>query len=179
MKSRKYYTPVEFARLFRIDRQTLIYYDNHGIFSPSLKNGNGYRFYSLDQVFRFAELLSLRNLSVPGSRLADYNQQPTVTLLKEILHDKNMEYEDRVSALSRCIRDLKSTVRLMDEEQYLPLDRFMLIPRGILYCQRSPLLSSKTSHREALLKSAPLVAMYAEGTFPGTCSSPSFLSSQR
>ena len=41
MKSRKYYTPVEFARLFRIDRQTLIYYDNHGIFSPSLKNGNG------------------------------------------------------------------------------------------------------------------------------------------
>lgn len=37
MKSRKYYTPVEFARLFRIDRQTLIYCDNHGIFSPSLK----------------------------------------------------------------------------------------------------------------------------------------------
>mgnify|MGYP003163294131 FL=1 len=165
MKSRKYYTPVEFARLFRIDRQTLIYYDNHGIFSPSLKNGNGYRFYSLDQVFRFAELLSLRNLSVPGSRLSDYNQQPTVPLLKEILHDKIMEYEDKVSELSHSIRDLKATVQIMDKEQYLPLDRIMLIPKGTLYCQRSRLLSSKISHREALLQSAPLVAMYAESTF--------------
>lgn len=165
MKSRKYYTPVEFARLFRIDRQTLIYYDNHGIFSPSLKNENGYRYYSLDQVFRFAELLSLRNLSVPGSRLSDYNQQPTVPLLKEILHDKIMEYEDKVSELSHSIRDLKATVQIMDKEQYLPLDRIMLIPKGTLYCQRSRLLSSKISHREALLQSAPLVAMYAESTF--------------
>lgn len=73
MKNGKYYTPAEFAKLFQIDRQTLIYYDNHGIFSPSFKNMNGYRYYSLDQVFLFAELLSLRRLSIPGARLADYS----------------------------------------------------------------------------------------------------------
>lgn len=165
MKSKKYYTPVEFARLFRIDRQTLVYYDNHGVFSPSLKNENGYRYYSLDQVFRFAEILSLRNLSVPGSRLSDYNQQPTTRLLKEILHDKIMEYEDRVSELTGTIKALKSTVQGMEDEQYLPLDRIMLMPQGTRYCQRSRLLTAKTSHREALLQSAALVAMYAENNF--------------
>lgn len=31
---KNYFTPVEFAKLFGIDKQTLIYYDNRGIFSP-------------------------------------------------------------------------------------------------------------------------------------------------
>lgn len=35
-----YFSPVEFAKIFGIDKQTLIYYDNQKIFSPKFKNGS-------------------------------------------------------------------------------------------------------------------------------------------
>lgn len=34
---KNYFTPVEFAKLFGIDKQTLIYYDNRGIFRPDTR----------------------------------------------------------------------------------------------------------------------------------------------
>lgn len=165
MNRNKYYTPVEFAKLFNIDRQTLIYYDNHGIFSPSLKNEKGYRYYSLNQVFRFAELLSLRNLMVPGSRLADYNQSPAISFLHEILRDKITEYEDTLNTLTSAIRDLKTTLHAMDEEHAIPPEQFMVIPKGPLYCQKSRCIPFHTSHRDALIQNASLVSLYSEGVF--------------
>lgn len=128
MKSRKYYTPAEFAKLFRIDRQTLIYYDNHGIFSPSFKNENGYRYYGLDQVFRFAELLALRKLAIPGCRLSEFSAAPSRDLLKEILEDKIMEYEEELQRITRSIKDMKSTIHSMEQENILPMEQIMLIP---------------------------------------------------
>lgn len=165
MKRGKYYSPAEFANLFNIDRQTLIYYDNHGIFSPSLRSEKGYRYYSLDQVFRFAEILSLRNLTVPGTRLSDYNQTPSISLLHEILHDKIMEYEETLHSLTSAIRNLKLSLQSMEETGCTPLDQMMLIPRGPLYCQKSRRISYRTSHRDALLQNASLVSMYSEGVF--------------
>lgn len=165
MKNGKYYTPAEFAKLFQIDRQTLIYYDNHGIFSPSFKNKNGYRYYSLEQVFLFAELLSLRRLSIPGIRLSQYSHHPSADLLTEIIKDKVLEYDDKITELSHRIKDLKSTLQKMEENRYMPLEQIMLVPKGTLYYQRSMILSGNTPHCEALLESAPLVNKYAEDLF--------------
>lgn len=44
-QGKSHYTPQEFARLFHIDKQTLIYYDNQGIFSPAFRSEKGYRYY--------------------------------------------------------------------------------------------------------------------------------------
>ncbi|WP_303142292.1 MerR family DNA-binding transcriptional regulator [uncultured Dialister sp.] len=167
MKSRKYYTPAEFAKLFRIDRQTLIYYDNHGIFSPSFKNENGYRYYGLDQVFRFAELLALRKLAIPGCRLSEFSAAPSRDLLKEIPEDKIMEYEEELQRITRSIKDMKSTIHSMEQENILPMEQIMLIPHGTLYCQRSIVFHGHTSHCEAFLQSAPLVSFYARSLFSG------------
>ena len=70
----RYYTPVEFAKLFNIDKQTLIYYDNQGIFTPAFKKENGYRYYSAEQIVLFSILLSLRKLNIQGHLLAEYNK---------------------------------------------------------------------------------------------------------
>ena len=40
-QGKSHYTPQEFARLFHIDKQTLIYYDNQGIFSPAFRSEKG------------------------------------------------------------------------------------------------------------------------------------------
>lgn len=67
-QGKSHYTPQEFARLFHIDKQTLIYYDNQGIFSPAFRSEKGYRYYETAQILPFAELLkswSRKKRSVP------------------------------------------------------------------------------------------------------------------
>ena len=56
----------EFAALFGVSRDTLLYYDRIGLFRPQLRAENGYRLYSLDQVHQFdlLRMLRLANLSL-------------------------------------------------------------------------------------------------------------------
>ena len=87
-QGKNHYTPQEFARLFHIDKQTLIYYDNQGIFSPAFRSEKGYRYYEAAQILPFAELLSLRNLHISGAEMGVFNQHPSRGKLIELLSDK-------------------------------------------------------------------------------------------
>jgi hypothetical protein len=42
MKDNKYFSTGEFARLANISKQTLIFYDKKGIFSPEYKDKNNF-----------------------------------------------------------------------------------------------------------------------------------------
>ncbi|MCY8196596.1 MerR family DNA-binding transcriptional regulator, partial [Bacillus spizizenii] len=39
---KKYFTTGEFAKLCHVKKQTLFHYDDIGLFSPEIKNENGY-----------------------------------------------------------------------------------------------------------------------------------------
>lgn len=159
--SKSFYTPGEFARLFHIDKQTLIYYDNQGIFSPAHRSKNGYRYYSTEQILSFAELWSLRNLHVSGTQLGEFNASPTRNKLLELLSDKVMEYEETIASLQGIIEHLHRTIKQIQKFSFMPLEQVMVIPRGRLYFQRSPLFDKGFSFRDACLKSAPLITEYA------------------
>ena len=50
MKNRKYlYTTGQFAKLNGINKRTLHYYDEIGLFCPECKGENGYRYYTCFQ----------------------------------------------------------------------------------------------------------------------------------
>ena len=44
-KSELYFTTGEFARILGVRKHTLFHYDEIGLFSPALKEENGYRYY--------------------------------------------------------------------------------------------------------------------------------------
>lgn len=166
MKSNpNHYTPAEFAKLFHIDKQTLIYYDNQGIFSPAHKSEKGYRYYDTRQILPFAELLSLRNLELPGAALAEFHNAPHRRLLLELLSDKIMEYEETITSLERRIEYLRGKMDRLARSRALPTGQVMVIPRGPLYGQKSPLFPAGTSLRDACLMSAPLIAAYGSHLF--------------
>lgn len=50
----------EMAKICRVSRQTLIYYDNNNIFKPTRIDANGYRFYSVYQVPILREICALK-----------------------------------------------------------------------------------------------------------------------
>lgn len=157
----QYYTPVEFAKLFNIDKQTLIYYDNQGIFAPAFKNENGYRYYSVAQIAPFSILLSLRKLNIQGYLLAEYNKNPSVEKLTEMLKDKIFEYNETVTSLSNQIKYLRDKISDIQRLQDLPVNKIMLIPHNRIYCQRSIVIPKNTSYKRAFLACAPLISQFA------------------
>ena len=59
-----YFTTGEFAKICSVSKQTLIYYDRVGIFSPDITGSNGYRYYSYTQIETFTVIAMLRDLGV-------------------------------------------------------------------------------------------------------------------
>ena len=159
------YTPQEFARLFHIDKQTLIYYDNQGIFPPAFRSEKGYRYYEVTQILPFAELLSLRNLHISGAEMGTFHQDPSRGKLIELLSDKVMEQEEAILAMQSNIQSLKRKIRHLKESRSHPMEQVMLIPKPVRLMQRSPLFPAKTSFRDACQKSALLITEYAHHLF--------------
>ena len=59
-KDKTLFTIREFADLHGINRRTLHYYDNIGLFSPAVKKENHYRMYSIRQSTELEIILALR-----------------------------------------------------------------------------------------------------------------------
>ena len=67
----------EMAKHFNISKQTLIYYDKIGIFSPEESDNNtGYRYYNLDQFERLYAILALKSLGMSLKQINTYMQAP-------------------------------------------------------------------------------------------------------
>lgn len=159
------FTPVEFAKLFAIDKQTLIYYDNQNIFCPQDKDEKGYRYYSAEQAFFFSVLLSLRCLEIPGAQLSEYNKDQSASKLIELLNDKILEYDSRSEYLNITVKNLNAMTALIKDTVQFPLNKIMLIPQGNIYCQRGQCVVANTEKKKALLQNAPIIKEYAQNLF--------------
>ena len=61
----KYFNTGEFAKLCNVKKQTLFHYDDIGIFSPEIKDDNGYRYYSYQQFDIFNVITILKEINMP------------------------------------------------------------------------------------------------------------------
>lgn len=70
------FTTGQFARLHRLNKRTLQYYDDIGLFSPACKGSNEYRYYTCAQVAELENILALRELNVPIKEIKQYLEHP-------------------------------------------------------------------------------------------------------
>ncbi len=63
-------TTAQFAKLHKVNKRTLHYYDNIGLFSPRYRGKNGYRYYEYSQSldFEYIRMLKEINLSIAEIR---------------------------------------------------------------------------------------------------------------
>lgn len=100
MKKGHYLTISEFSRISEVSRQSLIFYDKIGLFSPKLIGGNGYRYYSHEQIYMIFVINILKELGTPLRTIKAYMQNITPTDAIGLL-----EQQDKV--LTKKIADLK------------------------------------------------------------------------
>ena len=81
-----YLTTGEFARMSNVSKHTLFHYDDIGIFSPKIKDKNGYRYYSMSQLEVFDVICILKELDMPLKDIKAYldrrNPKEFISLLE-------------------------------------------------------------------------------------------------
>lgn len=100
IRKEKLFTTGEFAHLCKVNKQTLIYYDQIGLLAPIMRDEKGYRYYSITQyeVFSVIELLkevgmTLKEIQAYMANKSPENFSDLMRLQKEVVSKKRRELE--------------------------------------------------------------------------------------
>ncbi len=101
----------QFAALHGINKKTLMWYDEIGLFKPALIHPeNGYRYYNYHQSALLETILMLRELDVPVSEIQTFIAHRSAETLQKLL-DKNILLLDKKIAHMQAMRKNLSTRR--------------------------------------------------------------------
>lgn len=100
MFSNKLLNISEFARLSGVSRQTLIYYDRIGLFSPVLVADNKYRMYSHNQVDNLGIITILGDLGVPLKKIKEIITDISVERMSNTLEYQLNAIRDKIDKLN-------------------------------------------------------------------------------
>ena len=70
--SNKLFTIGQFAALHQINKKTLMWYNEVGLFHPAVIRENGYRYYTFQQSSSLETILMLRELNVPIAEIKQF-----------------------------------------------------------------------------------------------------------
>lgn len=104
------FTTSEFARLHNLNKRTLHYYDEIGLFSPRYRDENNYRYYELSQGIELENILMLRELGMGIEEIRKYLSRPESEAFIEIADRKLEEIEERM-------RRLKATKQILERKK--------------------------------------------------------------
>lgn len=76
----------EFSKLCGLPRQTLIYYDRIGLFSPICVKENKYRMYAHGQIERISSIIILSDLGIPLKKIKEITSDVSPQKVTEVLH---------------------------------------------------------------------------------------------
>ena len=108
-KKTKLLTIGQFAALVGINKKTLMWYDEIGLFRPSVIHPeNRYRYYDYHQIAILETILLLRELDVSIEEIQNFMTNRSATSLEQLLGEKIEELDKtilRMNALSKTLRN--------------------------------------------------------------------------
>ncbi|MEB2272108.1 MerR family transcriptional regulator [Bacillus safensis] len=89
----------EFAKLFDVKKDTLLYYDKIDLFKLAGIHENGYRYYTLEQFDHFIAIQSLRAVQFPIKELKQYFTEPSRERLQSLAADQVEKVKQEIEKL--------------------------------------------------------------------------------
>lgn len=103
----KSFTIGQFANMHGINKKTLMWYDEIGLFKPAdIDSENGYRRYNYMQSSMLETILLLRELDLPINEIQNFMKNRSAESLEILLKDKISELDKKIAHL----KELKNTV---------------------------------------------------------------------
>lgn len=133
------FTIGEVAKLNNISKQTLIFYDKEGVFSPSIVDkNNGYRYYTADQLEVLDSVLILKEIGLSLKEIREFLKSRDVNLSIEIMKNQKDRIlnqikllKDKEKRLTRKIETLEGYGESLKREVV-----FKSIPKEYLYIEK-------------------------------------------
>ena len=106
-KKNKLLTISQFAALHGINKKTLMWYDEIGLFKPALIGAdNGYRYYSYYQSALLETILLLRELDVSIAEIQAFMQNRSAHNLEALLREKMVKLDEEICYLQAVRKTL-------------------------------------------------------------------------
>ena len=110
MKNKKFlYTTGQFAKLNGINKRTLHYYDEIGLFSPEFKEENGYRYYTCFQTVQLELIVTLRKIGLSIEEIIRYQHSPSGASFTELIAEKKQ-------FIDKSIQELLNTKTFLEQK---------------------------------------------------------------
>lgn len=134
-KNNLIFTAGEFAKLHDINKRTLHYYDDIGLFSPLHKGENGYRYYTPYQSATFENILALRELGMSIKEIKEYLDKPNNKDFLNLSATRIEEIECTIKKLTTLKKILKKKSEMLTicDDVYDGLIRTTHCPEAYLF----------------------------------------------
>ncbi len=150
MKNKKFlYSTGQFARLNGINKRTLHYYDEIGLFSPEYREENGYSYYTCFQTVQLELILTLRKVGMSIEEILRYQKSPSGASLAELILEKK-------ELIDRSIGELLKAKDFLEQKS----DKLALGAAA-----RHGEIDFITLPESRLLLSGPITGAYDDGDF--------------
>lgn len=138
-KRGKYLTTGEFAKLCKVNKQTLFYYDQIGLLSPIYKNEKGYRYYSIHQFELFVVIDLLKDLGMSLSDIQQYMENKSPDSFLALMHQKREEIVKLRQELEMKENIIETKMRLIEEASHMDFQQITLehFQEASLYISRN------------------------------------------
>lgn len=93
-----YYKIGEISRIYGIGKDSLMYYEELGILKPT-RGENGYRFYSLSDIWRLNLIKELRELDFPMKKIKEYLDDRNIASTREMLSKEIHLIDEKIAKL--------------------------------------------------------------------------------
>ena len=99
MEKQNYFSSGEFAKLTGVNKRTLHYYNDIGLFRPAVIGENGYHYYSGTQFAQLEFILILRRIGLSIEEIRDYLSAPSDASFSQILDKKKKLIDNSIKQL--------------------------------------------------------------------------------
>ena len=142
----KHLTIGQFAALHGINKKTLMWYDQIGLFSPACVDPqNGYRYYNYHQSALLETILLLRELDVSVGEIQEFMQGRCAVSLHDLLTGKIKELDTKIDHLKAVRTTLCSHQQNMETLLHMDLSRIALVEKEES-CLVTVKINEKTSY---------------------------------
>jgi DNA-binding transcriptional MerR regulator len=138
-KNGNYLTTGEFAKLCKVNKQTLFYYDQIGLLSPILKNEKGYRYYSIHQIELFFVIDLLKDLDMSLKDIQLYMQNKSPESYLSLMYQKKEEIVKKRQEIEMKEKFIEAQITLIEKASHLDFHQITLeqLPEATLYLSRN------------------------------------------
>lgn len=125
-----YFTAGQFAQLHGLNKRTLHYYDEIGLFSPAHKGENGYRYYTYQQSAVLEHILALRELDMSIDQIRAYVHSPSAEAFLDISAQRIQDIDQQIARLN--------SLRTLLEDKACALQCCAQVQNGQIECVPLP-----------------------------------------